>query len=119
MCVKFYFIRSCRTHKNFQLFVKWLLKIFFFLQNFLFFGSLKSRDIFLPSMKFSFAIIRFYTKMCVQMLKNCSNKFNISKNLKKYKLNMNLFITNYSAVAIVIENKFFVQDFFFFWFTQI
>ena len=29
MCVKFYFSRVCRTHKNVQLFIKLLLKISF------------------------------------------------------------------------------------------
>ena len=47
MRVKFYFSRLCRTQKNFQLFIKLLLKIFF-LQFFVFFDSLKIRDIFLP-----------------------------------------------------------------------
>ena len=49
--VKFYFSRVCRTHTNFQLFIKLLLKMRFFCK-FFFFGSLKTRH-FLPSMKFS------------------------------------------------------------------
>ena len=48
---KFYFSRMCRTHKNFQLFIKSLLKISFFATFFVFFCSLKTRDIFLPSME--------------------------------------------------------------------
>ena len=47
--VKFYFSRVCRTHTNFQL----LIKISFFSKFFVFFGSLKTRDIFLTSMKLS------------------------------------------------------------------
>ena len=34
MCVKFYFSRVCRTHKNFQLFITLLLKIIFLKKNF-------------------------------------------------------------------------------------
>ena len=51
MCVKFYFIPVLGTYKNVQLFIK-LLKISFFAK-FFFFASLKTRDIFLPSMKFT------------------------------------------------------------------
>ena len=53
MCVKFYISRECRAHKNFQLFIKSLLKIFF-LQNFVvFFGLLETTGIYIPSIKLS------------------------------------------------------------------
>ena len=48
-CVKFYFRCMWGTHKKFQLFIKLLLKIIFFAK----FDSLKTTDIFIPSIKFS------------------------------------------------------------------
>ena len=68
MCVKFYFSHVCRTHKNFQLFTKLLLKIFCL------FGLLKTADIFLSSMKFlhdchqQTFIYAFFKKMAVKYL---------------------------------------------------
>ena len=41
-----HFSRMCRTHKNFQLFIKLLLKISFCANFFVFFGSLKTRAFF-------------------------------------------------------------------------
>ena len=52
MCVKFYFSRVCRMHKNFRLFIEFLLKTSFFANFFCFFGLLKIGDICLPAMKF-------------------------------------------------------------------
>ena len=66
--------RFCRTHKNFQLFIKCLLKISFFTNFFVFFGSLKTKDIFLPSIKFSLnyhrqnSIQAFFKRMTVKYL---------------------------------------------------
>ena len=44
--------RMCRMHNIFDLFIILLFKISFF-ANFVLFGSLKTRDIFLPSLNFS------------------------------------------------------------------
>ena len=52
MCIKYNFSRVCRTHKNFQLFIKLLLKITFFQIFFVSIGPLKTTDILLPFMKF-------------------------------------------------------------------
>ena len=75
MCVKFYFTCVCRTHKNFQLFIKLLLNMNIFLKIFfVLFGSFKIAGIFISSMKFSFNyhqqnfIYAFFKKMTVKYL---------------------------------------------------
>ena len=50
--LRVYNTRVCRAHKNFQLFIKFWLKISFLQNFFVSFGSLKTTDIFVPSMKF-------------------------------------------------------------------
>ena len=74
MCVKFHFSRVYRTHKNFQLFIKLIIKISFFAKFVCFFSSLETRDIFLPSMEFLLNyhkqnfIYAFFKKMTVKYL---------------------------------------------------
>ena len=108
MCVKFYSSRVCRTHKNFQLFTKLLLKVSFFAY-FFFFGSLKTRDNFLPTIKLSLNchqqnfINAFFKKMTVKyniylnkkLLKNRNfQSFNLFLSKTKYFIYVQLFLNS-------------------------
>ena len=74
MCFKFYFKDVYRTHKKFQLFIKLLLKISFYAKFSVLFGSLKTKDIFIPTIKLSLNyrrhsfIYAFFKNMTVQYL---------------------------------------------------
>ena len=74
MCVKFYFSPVSRMHTIFLLFIKLLLKISFLANCFDLFDSVKTKDIFISSMKFSLNyhqqdfIYAFFKKITVKYL---------------------------------------------------
>ena len=106
MCVKFYFSRVIRTQKNFQLFVKFSLKISFF-ANFFFvsFYSIKTTDIFIPSIKFS---LNYHQQNFIHaFLKKLQSNIYLNKNLSKKGI-----FKNHSNCYLIQLNTLYRYDYF-------